>query len=93
MGGAQAIAALAYGTESIAPVAKITGPATPTWRRREGGVGRCGIDMIARPRCASWPFHGRSGARPSTSWRRPSTTRWPPAGVRCGLRRRGGAHG
>lgn len=34
VGGAQAIGALAYGTESIRPVDKITGPATPTWRRR-----------------------------------------------------------
>lgn len=29
IGGAQAIAALAYGTDTIAPVDKITGPATP----------------------------------------------------------------
>ena len=29
VGGAQAVAALAYGTETIAPVDKIVGPATP----------------------------------------------------------------
>lgn len=31
IGGAQAIAALAYGTETIPAVDKIVGPATPTW--------------------------------------------------------------
>jgi histidinol dehydrogenase len=34
VGGAQAIAALAFGTETIRPVAKIVGPATPMWRPR-----------------------------------------------------------
>ncbi len=50
IGGAQAIAALAYGTESIAPVAKITGPGN-AWvaaaKRQVFGV--VGIDMIAGP--------------------------------------------
>src|SRR6056297_3596224 len=50
IGGAQAIAALAYGTETIAPVDKITGPGN-AWvaaaKRRV--VGRVGIDMIAGP--------------------------------------------
>lgn len=36
IGGAQAIGALAYGTETIRPVVKITGPGTPTSRRRSG---------------------------------------------------------
>jgi histidinol dehydrogenase len=38
VGGAQAVAALAYGTQTIRPVAKIVGPG-----------GQCGIDMIAGP--------------------------------------------
>ncbi|MGH6840057.1 MAG: histidinol dehydrogenase, partial [Methylocella sp.] len=50
VGGAQAIAALAYGTESIAPVAKIVGPGNAyvvaAKRRVFGAVG---IDMIAGP--------------------------------------------
>jgi histidinol dehydrogenase len=50
IGGAQAIAALAYGTQTIAPVAKIVGPGN-AWvaaaKRRVFGV--VGIDMIAGP--------------------------------------------
>ena len=50
IGGAQAVAALAFGTESIKPVAKIVGPGN-AWvaaakRRVFGAVG---IDMIAGP--------------------------------------------
>ncbi len=37
VGGAQAVAALAYGTATIAPVAKIVGPAMPGSRRRSAG--------------------------------------------------------
>lgn len=50
MGGAQAIAALAYGTESIRPVDKIVGPgnAWVTAAKLEV-VGRVGIDMPAGP--------------------------------------------
>ena len=50
VGGAQAIAALAYGTESIEPVAKIVGPGNAyvaAAKRRVFGV--VGIDMIAGP--------------------------------------------
>jgi histidinol dehydrogenase len=50
VGGAQAIAALAYGAESIAPVAKIVGPGNAyvaAAKRRVFGV--VGIDMIAGP--------------------------------------------
>jgi histidinol dehydrogenase len=50
IGGAQAIAALAYGTETIAPVAKIVGPGNAyvaAAKRRVFGV--VGIDMIAGP--------------------------------------------
>lgn len=50
IGGAQAIAALAYGTESIPKVDKITGPGNiyvATAKKLVYGV--CGIDMIAGP--------------------------------------------
>lgn len=51
MGGAQAIAALAYGTESVPKVDKITGPGrdfVATAKKLVYGVA-CGIDMIAGP--------------------------------------------
>ncbi|MDR3037461.1 MAG: histidinol dehydrogenase [Coriobacteriales bacterium] len=50
VGGAQAIAALAYGTEQIAPVDKITGPGN-AWVAAAKRVvyGDVGIDMIAGP--------------------------------------------
>lgn len=50
VGGAQAIAALAYGTASITPVAKIVGPGNAyvaAAKRRVFGI--VGIDMIAGP--------------------------------------------
>jgi histidinol dehydrogenase len=50
VGGAQAIAALAYGTETIRPVAKIVGPGNSyvaAAKRRVFGI--VGIDMIAGP--------------------------------------------
>ncbi|MGD1036244.1 MAG: histidinol dehydrogenase [Roseiarcus sp.] len=50
LGGAQAIAALAYGTPSVEPVAKIVGPGNAyvaAAKRRVFGV--VGIDMIAGP--------------------------------------------
>src|ERR1700733_13847325 len=50
IGGAQAIAALAYGTETIAPVAKIVGPGNAYVAAAKRIVfGRVGIDMIAGP--------------------------------------------
>ncbi len=50
IGGAQAIAALAYGTETIAPVAKITGPGNAFVAAAKRRVfGHVGIDMIAGP--------------------------------------------
>ncbi|MEQ8868444.1 MAG: histidinol dehydrogenase [Roseovarius sp.] len=50
VGGAQAIAALAYGTESIAPVDKIIGPGNAYVAAAKRRVfGRVGIDMIAGP--------------------------------------------
>lgn len=50
IGGAQAIAAMAYGTETIAPVDKITGPGNAYVAAAKRQVfGRVGIDMIAGP--------------------------------------------
>lgn len=51
LGGAQAIAALAYGTESVPKVDKITGPGrdyVATAKKLVSGV-VCGIDMVAGP--------------------------------------------
>ena len=49
-GGAQAIAALAYGTETIPPVDKITGPGNAFVAAAKRRVfGKVGIDMIAGP--------------------------------------------
>jgi histidinol dehydrogenase len=50
IGGAQAIAAMAYGTETIAPVDKITGPGNAWVAAAKRRVfGQVGIDMIAGP--------------------------------------------
>jgi histidinol dehydrogenase len=50
VGGAQAIAALAYGTPTIAPVAKIVGPGNAYVAAAKRLVfGKVGIDMIAGP--------------------------------------------
>jgi histidinol dehydrogenase len=50
VGGAQAVAALAHGTESIAPVAKIVGPGNAYVAAAKRRVfGQVGIDMIAGP--------------------------------------------
>lgn len=50
IGGAQAIAALAYGTEKISPVDKITGPGNAFVAAAKRRVfGQVGIDMIAGP--------------------------------------------
>jgi histidinol dehydrogenase len=50
VGGAQAIAALAYGTATIPPVDKITGPGNAWVAAAKRRVfGRVGIDMIAGP--------------------------------------------
>jgi histidinol dehydrogenase len=50
IGGAQAVAALAYGTQSIAPVAKIVGPGNAYVAAAKRQVfGHVGIDMIAGP--------------------------------------------
>ncbi|MEM7619511.1 MAG: histidinol dehydrogenase [Pseudomonadota bacterium] len=50
IGGAQAIAALAYGTALIAPVAKIVGPGNAYVAAAKRQVfGKVGIDMVAGP--------------------------------------------
>jgi histidinol dehydrogenase len=50
VGGAQAIAALAYGTKTILPVDKITGPGNAFVAAAKRQVfGKVGIDMIAGP--------------------------------------------
>ena len=50
MGGAQAVAALAYGTESIPPVDKIVGPGNIYVATAKRAVfGQVGIDMVAGP--------------------------------------------
>lgn len=50
VGGAQAVAALAYGTPTIAPVAKIVGPGNAFVAAAKRRVfGTVGIDMIAGP--------------------------------------------
>ena len=50
IGGAQAVAALAYGTATIQPVDKITGPGNAYVAAAKRRVfGRVGIDMIAGP--------------------------------------------
>ena len=50
IGGAQAIAALAYGTETVRPVDKITGPGNAYVAAAKRRVfGKVGIDMIAGP--------------------------------------------
>jgi len=50
IGGAQAVAALAYGTETIKPVAKIVGPGNAYVAAAKRLVfGQVGIDMIAGP--------------------------------------------
>ena len=50
IGGAQAVAAMAYGTETISPVDKITGPGNAYVAAAKRRVfGKVGIDMIAGP--------------------------------------------
>jgi histidinol dehydrogenase len=50
IGGAQAVAALAFGTETIAPVAKIVGPGNAYVAAAKRQVfGQVGIDMVAGP--------------------------------------------
>ena len=78
IGGAQAVAALAYGTATIAPVDKIVGPGNAYVAEAKRQVfGRVGIDMIAGP--VRDRDRRRGGGRPRLdrgrpARRRPSTT-------------------
>ena len=78
IGGAQAVAALAYGTATIAPVAKIVGPGNAYVAAAKRQVfGTVGIDMIAGPVRGAGHRRQRRQSRtgsPPTCWRRPSTT-------------------
>lgn len=63
-GGAQAVAALAYGTESIPQVDKIVGPGNPFVQEAKRQVfGQVGIDMIAGPSDILVIADGKSDAR------------------------------
>ena len=78
VGGAQAVAALAYGTATIAPVDKIVGPGNAYVAEAKRQVfGRVGIDMIAGPvrdpDRRRRPWSTRTGSPPTCS-RRPSMT-------------------
>ena len=77
IGGAQAVAALAYGSESIAPVDKIVGPGNAYVAAAKRLVfGTVGIDMIAGPSESWWSPTtptSRNGS-PRTCSPRPSTT-------------------
>jgi hypothetical protein len=78
IGGAQAVAALAYGTETIAPVAKIVGPGNAYVAAAKRQVfGTVGIDMIAGPSevLVMADDNAIPTGSPPTCWRRPSTTK------------------
>ena len=78
IGGAQAVGALAYGTETIAPVAKIVGPGNAYVaaakrlgvRHRRHRQHRRAVRGAGHRRQAQ---QSRNGS-PPTCWRRPSTT-------------------
>lgn len=80
IGGAQAVAALAYGTESVPPVDKIVGPGNIYVATAKRHVfGKVGIDMIAGPSEILVVCDGqtdRTGS-PWTCSPRPSTMRTP----------------
>ncbi len=79
MGGAQAVAALAYGTESVAPVDVIVGPGNAyVQEAKRQLVGQVGIDGIAGPSelvLVADPRRRPRAGRRSISWPRPSTAR------------------
>ena len=80
MGGAQAIAALAYGTETVPPADVIVGPGNLYVQEAKRQVsGRVGIDGFAGPSDLVAILGAATAAPlPPTSPRRPSTarTRW-----------------
>ena len=77
IGGAQAVAAFAYGTESIPKVNKIVGPAIPTsrWRKSWWRLIAASIFWPGRPRSSIVQPRAIRSLLPATWWRRPSTTR------------------
>ena len=79
VGGAQAVAALAYGTETIAPVDKIVGPGNRWVTAAKLLVSsRVGIDLPGRAergRADRRRERRRRPRAPPTCWRRPSTGR------------------
>src|SRR6266571_1845335 len=88
VGGAQAIAALAYGTRTVPRVDKIVGPGNrfvTEAKRQVGGAGVVGIDMLARSRARRG---GRSSNGPwrITAWSWSSPTWTPPWKWRTGGR-------
>ena len=95
VGGAQAIAALAYGTESIAPVVKIVGPGNAYVAAAKRQVfGQVGIDMVAGPsevrgdrRCRQ--RSGLDRRRPARPGRARRGRASDPHHRRCGFRPRG----
>ena len=81
IGGAQAVAALAYGTETIKPVAKIVGPGNAyvaEAKRQVFGIVGHRYRSPGHPRSSSLRTRARTryGSRP-TSWRKPNTTKPP----------------
>ena len=99
VGGAQAVAALAYGTATIAPVAKIVGPGNAYVAAAKRLVfGKVGIDMIAGP--SEVLIIADRDANPGLDRRRPAGAgrarhrrAVDPDHRRCGARRRGRARG
>lgn len=80
IGGAQAVAALAYGTESVPRVDKIVGPGNIYVATAKRHVfGQVGIDMIAGPSKSSWSAMARPipTGSPWTCSPRPNTTKTP----------------
>jgi histidinol dehydrogenase len=81
IGGAQAVAALAYGTDTIQPVYKIVGPGNAYVAAAKRQVfGTVGIDMIAGPSevlvIADGTANDPDWIAADLFWRRPSTTSW-----------------
>ena len=75
MGGAQAIAALAYGTATVAPVDVIVGPGQ---RLRAGGQAPAGgTGRHRRHRGPTRAAGGRRRGRPTPSWSRSTSPRRP----------------
>ena len=82
VGGAQAVAALAYGTQTLAPVLKIFGPGNAyVVEAKRQCFGRVAIDLLPGPSeilvIADGPRtpHGS----PRTCWRRPSMATGAPS--------------